>query len=170
LFAYRAASLAAAACLTGLSLAACSAGLTSVSPPSTSSAAPAAPTSGAPPASSASAASAPSTASTGTGVTGPGSTVTVGGSVGTFPIPPGAQVVESGTSSNQIEIVLSGVTPSALDSFYTSALPAAGYTITSNDQGTALGLGNAGINFTGHGYKGDIGDLNGTIGITLTPQ
>jgi hypothetical protein len=76
----------------------------------------------------------------------------------------------NGNTGGAIDVVLSGVAPSAVDSFYTAALPQAGYTITSNAQATAFGIGTAGIEFTGHGYKGEIGDANGIIGITFTPQ
>ena len=176
-------AMAAAACLTGLSLAACSAGITSASAPASSpasspaaasstagaasSTAGAASSSGAPAASSPAAGAA---GSAGTGSTVSGSTVSVGGSIGDFPIPSGAVGAVDATSGGVIDVVLSGVAPDALDSFYTTALPQAGYTITSNTTGNALGISGASIQFTGHGYKGDIGDANGTIGITFTPQ
>lgn len=181
---YRAAALAAAACLTGLSLAACSGGLTSVAPPASSPvSSPAAATSSgaAPPASSAPPAASPS-ASTSPGSTGSGSTVDVGGSLGTFPIPPGATVVDNGTDNNKIEIVLTGVTTQEVGTFYTAALPSAGYTITDNDSAADATVSGLTIKFTGHGYSGDIGAASGVsvpgltgltgneVGIELTPQ
>lgn len=187
---YRAAALVTATCLTGLSLAACSGGLTSAGSSTSSPAA--APTSSAPPAATSSAPSAsassappaatPSATSTGTGVTGSGSTVTVGGSIGTFPIPPGATVVDNGTDNGKIDIVLTGVTPQEVSTFYTAALPSAGYTITQNDTGSDATVSGVTIKFTGHGYEGDIGAASGVdivgvsglsgedIGIQLTPQ
>lgn len=71
------------------------------------------------------------------------------------------------------------MTPSVVDSFYSRALPQAGYTITQNASGTSGGGSLAAIEFTGHGLKGSIGALSslgiifpggGDIGITLTGQ
>jgi hypothetical protein len=178
---YRMAALATAACLAGVTLTACSGGIAtpgssnspaaSNSPSSTPPSAPSSPAT-TPPAGSGSSSS-PSSGSASSG------TVPVGGSIGSFPLPPGAQVADNVTSGSQIDIVLGSVSASAADSFYTSALQSAGYTITSNASGTSAGAGVAAIEFTGHGYKGDIGALTslgisfggaGTVGITLTPQ
>jgi hypothetical protein len=81
------------------------------------------------------------------------------------------------------DIVLSGVKPAEVSSFYSSALPQAGYTITSNTQASGGAITGTAIQFNGHGCKGDIGaastlgitGLSGlvggnVIGITLTPQ
>jgi hypothetical protein len=181
----RAAALA-AVCVAGLSLAACSGGI------STPSAAPSSPASS--PASSPTAASSgsattpPASSTTGTsGATspaaGPGSgTVSVGGSLGTFPIPSGATVVDNGTDGANIEIVLTGVTPQEVDTFYTATLPSAGYTITENSSASDATVSGLTIKFTGHGYQGDIGAASGIsiagvsglsgedIGIELIPQ
>jgi glucose/arabinose dehydrogenase len=186
---YRTVATVAAACLAGVSLAACSAGLTSASStassPASSPAAAQAATGTSAPAAAASAASGAASAASGasaaasgaasaaSGVTGAvagSGTVAVGSSIGNFPIPSGAAGVVNSASGGVIDVVLSGVAPDALDSFYTTALPQDGYTITSNTTGSALGISGAEIQFTGHGYKGDIGDANGTIGITFTPQ
>jgi hypothetical protein len=185
--AYRAAALAVAGCLTSLSLAACSGGLTNASPPAAappaSSGASTPASGGAPPASTPAVSATGTTGSvstgsvsTGSGGTGSGgtvdggNTVNVGGTLGTFPIPTGTQVVSNGTNGDQIELVLGGVNPDAMAHFYGIALPQAGYTVQSNTLATVLGVATGGIDFTGHGYKGSIGDLNGTIGVTLTPQ
>jgi hypothetical protein len=184
---YRTAALAAAACAAGLSLAACSGGLTSASSAPSSPAA----SSSTPPASSpaagsssppASTSAGTSTGTSGSGTSGSGSTVSVG-SAGSFPIPPGATVVENATSNGVHDIVLSGVKPAEVSSFYSSALPQAGYTITSNTQASGGAITGTAIEFNGHGCKGDIGaastlgitGLSGlvggnVIGITLTPQ
>jgi hypothetical protein len=59
-------------------------------------------------------------------------------------------------------------------SFYGSALPTAGYTITENTNATGADINGTAIEFTGHGYKGTIGAVSGSsgtvVGITLTPQ
>jgi hypothetical protein len=110
-----------------------------------------------------------------------GSTVAVGGLIGRFPIPPGAQVIDDGTDHGHYHIVFGSVSPSQTSRFYTSALPRAGYTIISNSSATGESFSGTGIWFAGHGYNGQIGALSGlripgisiggnTVEITLTPQ
>ena len=110
-----------------------------------------------------------------------GSTVSVSGPIGRFPLPPGAQVISDGTGNGHYDIVFGSVSPSEASRFYTTALPRAGYTITSNSSATGNSFSGAGIWFTGHGYNGQIGapssfDISGisfganTVEITLTPQ
>ena len=106
----------------------------------------------------------------------------MGGSLGTFPIPPGATVVDNGTDGANIEIVLTGVTPQEVSTFYTGTLPSAGYTITENSSASDATVSGLTIKFTGHGYEGDIGAASGIsiagvsglsgedIGIELIPQ
>jgi hypothetical protein len=177
----RAAALA-AVCAGGLSLAACSGGIST--PTAASSSPPSSPAA----ASSASATTPPATATTGTsGATTPAAgsgsgTVSVGGSLGTFPIPSGATVVDNGTDGANIEIVLTGVTPQEVSTFYTATLPSAGYTITENSSASDASVSGLTIKFTGHGYEGDIGAASGIsiagvsglsgedIGIELIPQ
>jgi hypothetical protein len=111
--------------------------------------------------------------------------VSVGGSIGNFPIPSGANVLQNVQSNGQYDIAISGVTASTASSFWTTALPQAGYTITQNTSGTGTTFSGTAITFTGHGYKGTIGAFSGTgsvngvsissttgniIGITLVPQ
>jgi hypothetical protein len=110
-----------------------------------------------------------------------GSTVSVNGPLGGFPIPPGAQVIEDSTDSGHYSIVFGSVSPSAAASFYVTALPRAGYTIISHSSATGNSFSGTGIWFTGHGYNGQIGALSSfqipgfslggnTVEITLTPQ
>jgi hypothetical protein len=110
-----------------------------------------------------------------------GSTVSVSGPLGGFPIPPGAQVIEDSTDSGHYSIVFGSVSPSAASSFYATALPRAGYTIISHSSATGDSFSGTGIWFTGHGYNGQIGALSSfqipgfslggnTVEITLTPQ
>jgi hypothetical protein len=88
-----------------------------------------------------------------------------------FPIPPGAKV-NGGTSNNdQSALTLTGVSTAALANFYRTALPAAGYTITNDNQ--VAGLVTA-IQFQGHGVTGNIdtagiGTANGAV-ITFHKQ
>ena len=77
--------------------------------------------------------------------------------------PPGAQVIEDSTDYGHDSIVFGSVTPSAAASFYATALPRAGYRITSNSSATGDSWGSfsgTGIWFTGHGYNGQIGALS----------
>jgi hypothetical protein len=62
------------------------------------------------------------------------------------------------TCGKQVLVEVGSVTPSAASSFYTAALPRAGYQITSNSSGTNPdGSGSmTQYNFTGHGYQGSI--------------
>ncbi len=149
---HRSAALVLATCAAGLSLAACSAGITSSATSS--------------PAASSRAASRSAAASP---ASGSGSAVSVGGSIGSFPIPPKAQVVENATENKQTVIILSSVSPSEVSSFYTVALPRAGYKIASNSLATLNSNTGAAIEFTGHGYKGTIGAVSNlpTTGVSL---
>ena len=114
----------------------------------------------------------------------PGSTVSVSGPLGRFPVPQGAQVIEDGTSYGHTSIVFGSVSPSEVSSFYAAALPRAGYTIISDSAATGDSwspISGTMIWFTGHGYNGQIGALSSfqipgltvggnTVEVTLTPQ
>ncbi len=96
--------------------------------------------------------------------------VSLGGSLGDFPLPPGATLVDNVTVGANHDLIISGVTPVKVSSFYTSALPQAGYTITVNNTPAGHFTGTA-IIFTGHGYRGVIGaatslNMSGTSGLT----
>ena len=94
---------------------------------------------------------------------------------------PGAQLINNGTDNGHYDIVFGSVSPSEAARFYTTALPRAGYTITSNSSAAGESFSGTGIWFTGHGYNGQIGALSSfhisgisfganTVEITLTPQ
>ena len=55
-----------------------------------------------------------------------GSTVSVSGPIGRFPLPPGAQLINDGTDNGHYDIVFGSVSPSEASRFYTTALPRAG--------------------------------------------
>ena len=113
-----------------------------------------------------------------------GSTLSVSGPLGRFPIPQGAQVIEDSTDYGHYSIVFGSVSPSAVSTFYATALPWAGYSIISNSSATGdswSSFSGTGIWFSGHGYNGQIGALSSvripglslggnTVEITLTPQ
>jgi hypothetical protein len=138
---HRPAALALAACAAVLSLAACSSSATT-------------------------AASTGSTATSGA-ASSPAGTVRVGGALGSFPIPSGATVVDNIASGKQIEILIGSVSPKNAASFYTSALPQAGYTVSTNTLASSGSDSALGIEFTGHGYKGLISAASNVKGVAL---
>jgi len=143
---YRLTAIAVTTCAAGLSLAACSAGIT---------------TPGRGPGSSHTASSSAPTAShTPSAAAGSGDKVSVDAPIGSFPIPHGAQVMANYTCDKQVLLELGSVTPGQASAFYLSALPGAGYKITGNTMVDDSGDGAPGaaseIDFTGHGYQGQI--------------
>jgi hypothetical protein len=110
-----------------------------------------------------------------------GSTVSVSGPIGRFPLPPGAQLIDDGAGNGHYDIVFGSVSPSEVSRFYTTALPQVGYTIISNSSATGGSSSGTGIWFSGHGYNGQVGALSSfdipgislggnTVEITLTPR
>jgi hypothetical protein len=148
--AHRLVAMAVMTCAAGLSVAACTAGITTPRP--TTSPSPAASHTASSPA------AAPS--HTASSSASPADAVSVDAPIGSFPVPHGAQVLYNIACDKQVLIDLSSVTPSQASTFYTSALPRAGYKITSNSllAGTQPGVSAsaAQIEFTGHGYNGQI--------------
>ena len=145
---YRSTALALACCAASVSVAACTAGITTAS----TTAAPATST----PASSRSASVARSTSTPASS----GRTIAISGSIGSFPVPAGAKVAENVAEGKHIIIFFGSVTPAKVSSFYSTALPRAGYTISGNSILNQGGVTEAIIDFTGHGYKGDIGAVS----------
>ena len=158
---FRTAALAAATLAAGLSLAACAAGISNVTPARSKSPTP----HGTP---SAGAAASPGTSSQAASVT----MLPLNAPIGSFPIPPGANVLEKIVSSKQIEIIMSSVTPAEESRFYVPELPRVGYQITGSIV-TAEGTKNhkpvSAIEFAGHGYTGEIAATSGDVpgGVTL---
>jgi hypothetical protein len=144
-------AMAVTTCAAGLSLAACTAGITTASPPASR-----------PPATSRTASSPAAAAShSGSASASPAPRVSLDAPIGSFPIPHEAQVMVNMTCGKQLVIELTSVTPPQASDFYLSALPREGYKITGKTQLTETGNGQPGavveIDFTGHGYKGTIG-------------
>jgi hypothetical protein len=152
---YRFMAMTLTSCTACLSLAACSAGITTASTAKSRS-----------PATSRTASSPTAFPSHTTSASaGSGDTVSVDAPIGSFQIPHGAQVIANTSCGKQIIIELGSVTPAQASSFYVSELPRAGYKITGktllNDAGNpALPGSEAEIEFTGHGYKGTIAALS----------
>jgi hypothetical protein len=142
---YRPAAVTLAACLVSLSLAACTTGITTASTATTSPAAPA------------SSASASASASASLAA---GRMIQVSGKVGSFPVPPGAKIDQNVASSQETIVFFTLITPANVSSFYARALPQAGYTITNNSVFSQSGSTVAFVQFTGHGFKGNIDALS----------
>jgi hypothetical protein len=151
---YRLTAMAVTTGLASLSLAACSAGITTPSPA----------TSRTPATSHAASSSAAAASHTSPAPASSADMISVDAPIGTFPVPHGSQVVFNSACDKQVIIELSAITPSQASSFYMSELPRTGYKITGNtlltDTGNALPGAAAEIEFTGHGYKGTIAALS----------
>jgi hypothetical protein len=150
---YRSAALVLAACAASLSVAACSAGSPAASSSPARSATPSAGVSTwAPPT------SGPAIA---------GRMLSVNGPLGSFPVPADAKVGENMAGGSSVIIVFGSVSPSDVSRFYATALPKAGYTITTNSMVSKGGNTGALIEFTGHGFAGNIDALDQLTGPAL---
>jgi hypothetical protein len=142
---YRSAALALATCAAGVAVAACSAGTPAASSASTSTGAPSQSVStSAPP-------------STGPPIA--GKTIAVTGKLGGFPVPADAKVVEDMAGGQALVVVFGLIAPADVARFYATALPQAGYAVTTNSMLHKGGDSGAYIVFTGHGYKGTVDSL-----------
>jgi hypothetical protein len=80
----------------------------------------------------------------------------VKGKIGSFPVPKAAKVGENMSGGSSLLVVFGLVAPADVARFYATALPQAGYTVTSNSLVSQGGQNGAIVAFTGHGYKGNI--------------
>ena len=142
---YRSAALALAACAASLTVAACSTGTPTASSSGTSTAAPN------------QSGSAAAASSTGAPIA--GTTIVVKGKLGSFPVPAGAKVVENIAGGPSLIVVFGLIAPADVSRFYATALPQAGYTVTTNATLNRAGDSGVYIAFTGHGYKGTVDSL-----------
>jgi hypothetical protein len=156
---YRSAVLALAAAAASLTVAACSAGSPSASSAASSPAA-SSPAASSPAASQGLTSSAPPT----TGPPIPGRMLTVKGTLGAFPVPAAAKVGENISGGSSVVVVFGLVTPADVARFYATALPHAGYTVTSNALVSKGGQNGALIVFSGHGFKGNIEAVDQVVG------
>jgi hypothetical protein len=147
---YRSTALVLAACAAGLSVAACSAGTPSASSSTTSSPA------SSPASSSPSAVPVVSSAVPTSGPPIAGKMITVKGKIGSFPVPAAAKVGENLSGASSLLVVFGLVAPADVARFYATALPQAGFTVTSNSLVSQGGQNGAIVQFTGHGFKGNI--------------
>jgi hypothetical protein len=150
---YRSAALALAAAAASLTVAACSAGTPTASSAASSSAA----------AGHGVSSSAPPT----TGAPIPGRMLTVNGTLGTFPIPAAAKVGENISGGPSVIVAFGLVVPADVARFYATALPQAGFTVTTNSLVSKGNQNGALIVFSGHGYKGTIESVDQVAGPTF---
>jgi hypothetical protein len=144
---FRRTALAMMSCAAGLALTACSAGITNASQPPATGHAASAPQ--ARPSHSASPKPSPSPSAA--------NTIRLSAQVSHFPAPPKVHVLNNQSCPKQISVYAGPVTPAHAVAFYSTALPRAGYTITST---TSFGSGQALVQliiFSGHHYTGQIG-------------
>ena len=151
---YRSAALALAATAASLTVAACSAGTPTASSAASS------------PAASSSASALPvfSSAPPTTGAPIPGRMLTIPGTLGTFPVPAAAKVGENISGGQSVIVVFGLIVPADVARFYATALPQAGYTVTTNSMVSRGPQNGAVIVFTGHGFKGNIESVNQVAG------
>jgi hypothetical protein len=143
---HRSAALALTTCAASLTVAACTAGVTTAPPAATS---PAAPSRSA----SVAAANSASPAAS-------GRMISISASIDRFPVPAGAKVAENVAESQQVIVMFNSVAPAKVSSFYATALPRAGYKISGNSLISEGGGTEAIIQFSGHGFKGNIATLS----------
>jgi hypothetical protein len=146
---HRTAALVLTACAASLSVAACSAGTPSASSSTASS----------PAASSAASKSPVPIVSSAVPTSGPaiaGRTLQINGKIGSFPVPAAAKIGENMAGGSALLVVFGSVAPADVARFYATALPQAGFTVTTNSLVTQGGQHGAVIQFTGHGFKGNI--------------
>jgi hypothetical protein len=150
---FRSATLALVACAASLSLAACSAGTpTASSSASSSAAANQGVTTSAPPS---------------TGAPIPSRMLQVKGSLGSFPVPATAKVGENISGGQSVIVVFGLIVPADVARFYATALPQAGFSVTSNALVSKGGQNGAIVAFSGHGFKGTIESVNQVAGPTF---
>jgi hypothetical protein len=155
---YRSAALVLAACAVGVSAAACSSGSSTSSSAATS------------PAATSPAASSQAISSSPPPTTGPaiaGRTLTVKGSLGSFPVPASAKVAENMAGGQSVVLVFGSVVPADVSRFYATELPKAGYSVTTNSMLSKGGDNGAYIVFSGHGFKGTIDSLDQFPGMSV---
>ena len=151
---YRSAALVLAACAVGVSAAACSSGASSTSSSAATS-----------PAASSQAISSSPPPTTGPAIA--SRTLTVKGSLGSFPVPASAKVAENMAGGQSVVLVFGSVVPADVSRFYATALPKAGYAVSTNSMLTKGGDHGAYIVFSGHGYKGTIDSLDQFPGMSM---
>jgi cell division septation protein DedD len=144
---YRSAALALTTCAASLAVAACSAGAPTASTSTSTS-----------PSAGSSAQSVTTSAPPSTGAPIPGKTISAG-KVGSFPVPANAKVVENLAGGQALVVVFGLIAPADVARFYATALPQAGYTVTTNSMLNKGGDSGAYIVFSGHGFKGTVDSL-----------
>ena len=90
--------------------------------------------------------------------------LTIQGTLGAFPVPAAAKVGENISGGQSVIVVFGLIVPADVARFYATALPQAGYTVTTNSMVSRGPQNGAVIVFTGHGFKGNIESVNQVAG------
>jgi hypothetical protein len=157
---YRTATLALAVGAASLAVAACSSGTPTASSSST-------PTSTPTSTSTSTAAPIVSAPVPTTGAPIPGRTLELKGKLASFPVPEAAKIGENLSGGSSLILIFGLVAPVDVARFYATALPQAGFTVTSNSLVSQGGQHGALIEFTGHGYRGNIESVAQFPGVSV---
>lgn len=96
-----------------------------------------------------------------------GTTITLKGKLGTFPVPKAAKIGENVSGGSSLLLIFGSVVPSDVARFYASALPQAGFTVTTNTLVSQGGQHGAIVEFNGKGYKGTIESVDQFPGASI---
>lgn len=96
------------------------------------------------------------------------------GPLQTFSIPRPAYVTATSDQASLVTLVIAAPSPSAVYVFLTSALPAAGFTISAQrangaSPGSDSSTATPAMSFTGHGWSGNFTGDGSTSAVTLRP-
>jgi hypothetical protein len=93
--------------------------------------------------------------------------LTLKGKLGSFPIPATAKVGENISGGSSLILIFGSVVPSDVARFYATALPQAGFTVTSQALVSQGGQHGAIVEFTGKGFKGTIESVDELPGASV---
>jgi hypothetical protein len=93
--------------------------------------------------------------------------LTLKGKLGSFPIPATAKVGENISGGSSLILIFGAVVPSDVARFYATALPQAGFTITTKALVSQGGQHGAIVEFSGKGYKGTIESVDQFPGASI---
>lgn len=96
-----------------------------------------------------------------------GTTITLKGKLGSFPVPKEAKIGENVSGGSSLLLIFGSIVPSDVARFYATALPQAGFTITTNTLVSQGGQHGAIVEFNGKGYKGTIESVDELPGASI---
>jgi hypothetical protein len=93
--------------------------------------------------------------------------LTIQGTLGSFPVPAAAKIGENMSGGQSVILVFGKIAPADVARFYATALPQAGYTVTTNSLVSRGPQNGAVIVFSGRGYKGTIESVDQIAGPSI---